>query len=127
MIAAEGGFSSVQWAVMLALTMVLLLGVVNLIAMQYGRGAVRTALDEGARYGAFLGNDWEDCERRAEMVLRGDTGLLRGTLGESIVVTCGVVGDVMQATAVGSFEWWVGGLPAVDFAMVGEAVLEEVP
>ena len=112
---------------MLALTIVLLLGVVNLIAMQYGQGAVRTALDEGARYGAFLGNDGGDCEQRAEMVLRGDTGLLRGTLGDSITVTCGVVGDTMQATAIGSFDWWVGGLPAVEFTMVGVAVIEQPP
>lgn len=116
-----------QWAVMLALTIVLLLGVANLIAMQYGQGAIRTALDEGARYGAFLGNDWEDCEQRAENVLRGDSGLLRGTLGDSISVRCEAVGDLMQATATGSFDWWVGGLPAVDFTMVGEAVLEEAP
>ncbi|MDJ0961455.1 MAG: hypothetical protein QNJ88_12415 [Acidimicrobiia bacterium] len=112
---------------MLALTMVLLLGVVNLIAMQYGRGAVRTALDEGARYGALLGNDGEDCEQRAEMVLRGDSGLLRGTLGDSITVTCQVVGDTMRATAVGTFDWWVGGLPPVEFTMIGDAVAEQPP
>jgi hypothetical protein len=112
---------------MLALTMVLLLGVANLIAMQYGQGAIRTALDEGARYGAFLGNGSADCEQRAEHVLRGESGLLRGTLGDSIVVRCEAVGDVMQATATGSFDWWVGGLPAVDFTMVGESVVEVAP
>ena len=112
---------------MIALTLVLLLGVVNLVAMQYGQGAIRTAVDEAARFGAFLGSDELACEERAERVLHGDGGLLRGTLGDSIVVTCEIDGDVMRATATGTFDWWVGGLPSIGVVIVGEAVLEVAP
>lgn len=112
---------------MVALTLVLLLGITNLVALQYGQGAIRTAVDEGARYGAFLGNGLAECEDRAETVLRGETGLLRGSIGDSIVVRCEVDGDLMRATATGTFEWWIGGLPDVDVNMVGEAVIEAAP
>lgn len=112
---------------MLALTMVLLLGLANLVAMQYGRGAIRTAVDEGARYGAFLGNGIDECVDRAEQVLRGDSGLLRGTMGDSISVACELDADVMRATATGTFDWWVGGLPPIDVQLVGEAVVEAGP
>lgn len=111
----------------MALTLVLLLAMANLVAMQYGRGAIRTAVDEGSRYGAFLGNSTLDCKQRADAVLRGDHGLLRGTLGDSIAVTCEVDVDVMRATAVGTFDWWIGGLPDVEVRMIGEAVLEGDP
>ena len=112
---------------MVALTLVLLLGVANLVAMQYGQGAIRTAVDEGARYGAFLGSSTIECEQRANSVLRGEHGLLRGTLGDSIVVRCEIDADVMKASATGTFDWWVGGLPAVQITMIGEAVIEAAP
>jgi len=112
---------------LIAFTMVLLLMVANLVAMQYGQGAIRTAVDEGARHGAFLGNSELECEERATAVLRGDTGLLRGTLGDSIVLACAPDGTVMRATAVGTFDWWVGGLPPVTFTMIGEALIEVAP
>jgi hypothetical protein len=112
---------------MISFTLVLLLGLVNLVAMQYGQGAIRTAVDEGARYGAFLGNSRDECESRAEDVLRGDSGLLRGTLGDTIVVQCEVDGELMRATATGTFDWWIGGLPSIDVRMIGEAVIEVAP
>jgi hypothetical protein len=33
----------------------------------------------------------------------------------------------MRATASGSFEWWIGGLPDVDVEFVGEALIEPEP
>jgi len=112
---------------MISFTLVLLLGLANLVALQYGQGAIRTAVDEGARYGAFVGNGQEECEARADDVLRGDSGLLRGTLGDTIVVRCEIDGAVMRAIATGTFDWWIGGLPAVDVRMAGEAVVEVPP
>ena len=81
----------------------------------------------GRRRCAFLGNSQAECEARADAVLRGDSGLLRGTLGDSIVVECEVDGDLMRATATGTFDWWIGGLPPIDVRMVGEAVIEVAP
>ena len=112
---------------MIALVMVLLALVANVVALQYGGGAVRAAVDEGARVGAFLDSDAARCEAHATAVLRGDGGLLRGRLGDSITIDCEPVGDVMRATATGSFEWWLGGLPDVTFTIVAEATLELEP
>jgi hypothetical protein len=112
---------------MISLTLVLLLGLANLVAMQYAHGAIRTAVDEGARYGAFVGNTVIECRERADAVLRGEAGLLRGAMGETIQVRCEVGGDVMRAVASGTFEWWFGGLPQVDVRVVGEALIEAPP
>lgn len=112
---------------MISLVMVLLALIANVIALQYGGGAVRAAVDEAARVGAFLGSGPDRCEEHAVRVLRGDGGLLRGTLGDGVSVNCAVVGEVMRATATGSFEWWLGGLPDVEYSIVGEAVIEVAP
>jgi hypothetical protein len=112
---------------MIAFAMVLLLLVANVVAMQYGHGAVRAAVDEAARVGALLGNAEADCRERAEDMLRGDGGLLRGPIGDSVELTCASDGVVMQATATGTFDWWVGGFPAVSFRLEAQAPLETPP
>lgn len=121
----EAGFTSLQFAVMAFFTMVIFAAVVNLVAMQYQRGSVRVALDEGARLGASAAHSEGDCERVADAILRGDdSGLLRGTLGEGIEINCEIIGGEMVATAVGSSAWWIGGLSDLEFAMEGHAVVE---
>ncbi|MGZ8754559.1 MAG: hypothetical protein ACXW15_05175 [Acidimicrobiia bacterium] len=121
----EAGFTSLQFAVMAFFTMVIFAAVVNLVAMQYQRGSVRVALDEGARLGASAAHSEADCERVADSILRGDdSGLLRGTLGEGIEINCEIIGGEMVATAVGSSAWWIGGLSDLEFAMEGHAVVE---
>jgi hypothetical protein len=98
--------------------------IANVIAFQYGGGAIRAAVDEGARWGAALGRTADECAERADRILRGESGLLRGGLGESIVVTCGDAGGVMVARATGQFDWWVGGLPKIDIDIEGRSVVE---
>ena len=121
----EAGFTSLQFAVMAFFTMLIFAAVVNLVAMQYQRGAVRLAVDEGARLGASAAHSEADCEQLSDFILRGEgSGLLRGALGEGIEIDCEVIGSEMVATAVGSSEWWVGGLGDMDFAMEGRAVVE---
>jgi hypothetical protein len=117
----------VQWAILISLVMVFLALITNVIAMQYGHGAVRAAVDEAARFGASLGHDTDRCEAKAEEILRGRGGLLRGRLGDGVVVRCTESGGVMTATATGAFEWWAGGLPNVSFTLAGGAVIEEAP
>jgi hypothetical protein len=121
---AEDGFAAIQWVVMISFAMVLLLMIANVIAFQYGGGAIRAAVDEGARWGAALGRTADECAERADRILRGESGLLRGGLGESIVVTCGDAGGVMVARATGQFDWWVGGLPKIDIDIEGRSVVE---
>lgn len=121
----EAGFTSLQFAVMAFFTMVVFATVVNAVAVQYQLGAVRLAVDAGARHGGAATMSTGDCEHRGGYILHGDdSGLLRGTLGQSIEIRCEVVGAEMVATATGSSRWWMGGLPDVEFTIVGRAVLE---
>lgn len=120
----EAGFTSLQFAVMAFFSMLVFAAVVNVVTIQYQLGAVRVAVDEGARHGAAAGSLTEDCKRRAESIIRGESGLLRGSLGEGIEVTCREVGGEMIATATGVSPWWVGGRSETDFVLEGRAVLE---
>ena len=121
----DAGFTSLQFAVMAFFTMVVFAAVVNMVAVQYQRGAVRLAVDEGARHGAATARSAQDCERLVGSILHGeDSGLLRGALGEGIEIRCGISGAEMVAFASGSSQWWIGGLPNMDFAIEGRAVLE---
>ncbi len=120
----EGGFVVIQWVGMVIIAMALLILVSNAVAIQYATGAVRTAVDEAARTGARLDGTPAECVEHGTDVLRGPGGLLRGTMGDNIVITCAAVGSVMVASATGEFEWWFGGVPAVSVAIVGRSVIE---
>lgn len=109
---------------MVLLAMALLILLTNVIAFQYGYGAVRTAVDEAARLGARLDGTTTECEAHAEEVLRGRGGLLQGTMGDSIEFACSIDGAVMVATATGEFEWWFGGAPPISLNVEGRSVIE---
>jgi len=111
---------------MVFIAMTLLIFVTNAVAIQYASGAVRTAVDEAARVGARLEGTTSECVDHAEEVLRGQGGLLRGTMGDSISFTCAVVGPVMVASATGEFEWWFGGVPSISVDIEGRSVIEPV-
>jgi hypothetical protein len=105
-------------------SMLILAAVMNMVAIQYQLGAVRVAVDEGARYGAAVGSSAQDCRMRAEAILRGESGLLRGALGQDIEVGCREEDGVMIANVSGVSPWWVGGLSNSEFSYEGRAVLE---
>lgn len=116
----------IQWVGMVIIAMTLLIMVTNAVAIQYATGAVRTAVDEAARTGSRLDGTPAECVAHGTDVLRGRGGLLRGTMGDSIVINCAVVGSVMVASASGEFEWWFGGVPGVTVDIVGRSVIEPV-
>ncbi len=121
----QAGFTSLQFAVMAFFAMVIFAFVVNLVAIQYQRGAVRVAVDEAVRHGAAAGRTELDCERLAAQILSDpDSGLIAGGLGATIDVKCAVSGREMVAAATGVSEWWMGGLPDLSFTITGHAVLE---
>ena len=62
------------------------LALANLVVVQYGRGALRSALDQGARVGSVSSSE-EECRQRVEDVLGQ---LLGGRMGDSIVASCAV-------------------------------------
>jgi hypothetical protein len=120
----ETGFTSLQFAVMAFFSMLILAAAVNVVAIQYQLGVVRVAVDEGARHGAAVGSSTDDCRLRAESVIRGESGLLRGALGQDIEVSCRELNGEIIATATGVSPWWIGGLPDDEFVYEGRAVLE---
>ena len=123
----QAGFTTPQWVLMVGIAMVLMAMLLNLVTFQYAQGAVQTAVDEAARAGSALDGSIGVCQSRANEILHGRTGLLRGRLGQGLTVSCVVAGNQMVATASGSFQWWVGGLPDIVVQIEGRSVLELAP
>jgi hypothetical protein len=98
----ERGVTSVQFLLAGALSLVLFLIFANVIVVQYGRGAIRSALDQGARVGAVTG-ELPGCELRVEAVL---DQILGGEMGESAQIDCQLVGDLVVAHGSATFPSW---------------------
>ena len=94
------------------------------VVWQYGRGAVRAALDEGARVGAPAAAGVADCERRAGEVL-GD--LLGGALGREVSVSCQETPAEMVAGATVTFRAWMPPSPDWSFRLAASARKETSP
>jgi hypothetical protein len=99
---SERGVTSVQFLLAGALSLILFLALANLIVVQYGRGAIRSALDQGARVGAITG-EAAGCEERVGAVLEQ---ILGGAMGESADIRCEVVGDLVVARGNAIFPSW---------------------
>jgi hypothetical protein len=82
--------------------LLLFLVLANLVVVQYGRGAIRSALDQGARAGAVTSSA-EDCRERIDDVLGQ---LLGGRMGDSVVTSCGVGPAVVTASGRAVFVSW---------------------
>lgn len=120
---ADRGLSSIQFILASALALLLFLALANLVVVQYGRGAVRSALEQGARAGAVTGSVL-DCEVTAAEVTRQ---LLGGRMSDGLVVACQASDGMMVATGTAIFESWT---PLTgDFAveLTSRAVLEWGP
>lgn len=97
----------------------------NLIAYQYAIGAIRLSLDEGvraqSRAEAFPG----ECQTVANDSL---DGLLGGSMGAGVTITCVDTGAVVTAQASGvldSFSPWVSDRDVSD--LVATAVKDQLP
>jgi hypothetical protein len=116
--AAEAGLALIEWVIAVVLTMVALLFIANLAAMQYTAGAVRAAAAAGARSGAMFPASADDCLAAAEAVLRGESGLLRGPIGREAAVHCSVNADHVAVVVSARVPWFTGGAASV--TIVGE-------
>lgn len=109
----EAGFVTLEHVLAVALALVLMVGLTNLVLVQYARGVVRTALDDAARAGARALTSPEHavavCLGTAEQV---HADLLPGTLGDGIEVDCTSDGAVVRATATAVYPSWLPGVPA---------------
>ncbi len=93
------------------------------LVWHYGRGAVRAALDEGARAGAAT-TDPADCEARANAAL---AQLLGGHMGRTTTITCTARPDQMAARAAVAFPAWLDGIPAWTFDLEATVAIEQLP
>lgn len=116
----ERGVTSIQFVLVGALTLVLFLALANLVVVQYGRGAMRSALDQGVRVGAVTGST-VGCEQRVASVLGQ---LLGGEMGKSALISCEIDGAVVTARGVAVFESWTPFTPDFPIEILAHATLE---
>lgn len=99
----EAGFTTIQYVIAVAWSLLLLVLVANFLVDLYARGAVRDALDDGVRAGAPASAPAAACEQRAHEVLRG---LVRGPL-VTARVRCATSGAFVTADATVSLHSWL--------------------
>ena len=103
--------------------MLLFLALANLVVVQYGRGALRSALDQGARAGAVSSSE-DECRQRIEGVL---SQLLGGRMGDSVMTSCAVGADVVTAAAQAVFVSWTPFTADFVIEMTAQATRELPP
>lgn len=116
----ERGVTSVQFLLASALSLIVFLAFANLVAVQYGRGAIRSALDQGARSGAVVGST-QLCEATARDIL---SQLLGGSMGDSVSVLCHVSDGLMTASGSAVFESWTPLSGDFEIFVSGAAAME---
>lgn len=116
----ERGFTSLQFLVASSLALVLFAALANVVVVQYTRGAMRSALDQGVRAGSIAGSE-EACEDRVSQVVEE---LLGGSIGETVGFDCMVDGPVVRATGEVVVGSWTPFTSSFDVSLVAEASLE---
>ena len=119
----ERGVSSVQFLLASGLALILFLALANLVVVQYGRGALRSALDQGARVGA-ISSSVARCEQRIDEVLGQ---LLGGTMGDEVATTCVLGPTTVSATGTARFSSWTPLTPDFEFELTALAATETAP
>ena len=120
----EGGYVTIEFVAIAALSLLLLVMIANLIVIQYGRGVLRAAAEEGAQSGSRLFAGVAECERRANEVV--DAGL-GGPMGDGVSVTCATGLGTIVATVTYRFEPWLPLVPVFSGSEESVAVKEELP
>jgi hypothetical protein len=117
----SGGFVTAQFVLAVALSLLLFVMLCNAIVYQYGRGAIRSALDEGVRSGSRASGSAATCLAAAEEVRRS---LLGGPIGAHVSLRCALVAGQVRATASGSMPSWLPLLPDWPVTLSATAVKE---
>lgn len=95
-----------------------LLGAFNLVLDEYAQGAIRTALEEGARAGASWEGSSLECQAVAAKAL---ASLLRGPFGAQVRVTCTLAPGEVLARASGRLPSLLPVVPAVGLQLTAIA------
>lgn len=120
---SDQGVTSIQFLLAAALALVFFLALANLVVIQYGRGAIKSALDQGVRAGA-ISADPRDCEGKALDVVGQ---LLGGRMSDDFVVVCSATGRLMMARGSAVFESWTPLAPDIEVRLVSQALVEPSP
>ena len=121
----EAGFTTASYLMVVGFTLVMFVWFTNLAVYLYGRGVVRSAVDEGARAGSRVGADSaRQCQERASEVLGN---LLGGTMGQGVAVACAEDDGVVRARADVRFQAWLPPVPDWSFRVSGAVIKERVP
>lgn len=103
----ETGFATAEWMMAVGLSFLFMVMMVNFIAVQYGRGVLRAAADEGARTGARVVSDPVSvCQARENQILDG-----LGSMAGNVQATCVQQGGQIHAQASAQFKGWLPGIP----------------
>ena len=118
--------TGVAFVVAAGMALVLFVSLANVVTMTFTRGAVRAAVEEGARTGARSDDPVAACEARARAVL---SGLLGPSARSGVAVRCTVAGvpPAVRAHADGTLVPWWPGLPGLAFATDASSAREELP
>ncbi len=116
----DRGISSVQFLLASALAMALFMAFANLVIVQYGRGAMQSALDQGARAGSLAGST-SACEATASEVIGQ---LLGGRMGDTVLMSCSAAGGFMVATGSAVFDSWTPMTSDFTVTLSGRAFIE---
>ncbi len=119
----EEGVSSVQFVLASAMALLLFLAFANLVVVQYGRGVMRSALEQGVRAGS-VSRSAHECEAKAAEVV---AQLMGGRMSDGLVVSCVVEADRVLASATAIFESWTVLTPDFRTSLSAEATLEWDP
>jgi len=120
---SDRGVSSVQFILASGLVLLVFLAMANLVVVQYGRGALRSALDQGARVGA-ISSSAVQCEQRVADVLGQ---LLGGRMGDGVSTSCQVGSGLASATGEAVFASWTPFAPDFHIEMTALATRELPP
>ena len=101
--ARQDGFTTIQYVVATAFSLLLFVMVANLLVDLYERGAVRDALDEGVRAGVPAPSSAEDCLARSRAVV---ASIASGSSLRVDSMTCRHDGDRVVADARISLRSW---------------------
>ena len=115
------GFATAGFIVAVGFSMLFFVLLANLMAVQYGRGVVRAALDEGARHGARYGASGSACQDRIREVVGG---LLGGVMGSGVSYRCEGDSIRTRASAEVVFPAWLPAIPEFRFQMAATAAVE---
>jgi hypothetical protein len=106
--------ATIQGVLVYVIALAAFVWLLQLAVFTYGRGVVRAALDEGARAGSKVSESADRCEARAAETI---TGLLRGTMGDGVAITCSSDGQTVLARADVRFRAWAPAMPDWAFSI----------